>query len=161
MAILCIRIAPNDHPTDSVKDYGRTKPGDVVCIVNDGHQFSEGERKCGQYRFIAVPGVSDGELAHFVELGRESKAADAHPDDRGWFTHRRARGLNMAVLNSPQWRNRTEATQAELEAILIDRPHPPGHIVAEQKQRHADGLVRERILVEAMQRVVDNLMPVR
>ena len=64
MARLCIRIQPNNHPTDPSKDILRTQPGDVVEICEDGHQWSFTELNCGQYKFVDIPGVPSEELVH-------------------------------------------------------------------------------------------------
>lgn len=112
MAILCVRIAPNDHPDPSLHAQ-RTHPGDVVDIVEDDHVFSEGELKCGQYRFINVPGVPAAELAHLKE---SVLAAD------GAVSRKRGRGFDADELNSPQWKNRDRATKAQIDAITRERP---------------------------------------
>ncbi len=67
MAVLCVRVADNRHPTDPSLDALRTQPGDVVEVVADGHAFSAGELGCGQYRFVSVPGVDPAEFDHLRE----------------------------------------------------------------------------------------------
>ena len=66
MARLCIRIAPNEHPTDASLNALRTHEGDVVCLVDDTHVFSHAELNNGQYRIIDVPGVPQENLVHLV-----------------------------------------------------------------------------------------------
>jgi len=113
MARLCIRVAPNDHPTDPELNKLRTQPGDVVCIVNDDHQFSQGELNCGQYRIIDVPGVPQIELIYLCKQ---------HVDDvEGNPIQRRLWSLDAAALRVGQWRDRTSATQAQIDAIVITR----------------------------------------
>lgn len=67
MARLCIRIAPNSHPTDKSLDALRTQPGDVVEIREDGHEWSKAELNCGQYKFVDVPGVPESEFTYLKE----------------------------------------------------------------------------------------------
>ena len=106
MAILCIRISPNDPPAAL-----RTKPGDVVCIVDDGHVFSRAELDCGQYLFINIPGVQQAEFVSLV----------AHMEDAsGNMIKRRAKTLNIAALNSAPWKTRTSATKAQLLTIIVE-----------------------------------------
>jgi len=109
MARLCIRIAPNDHPSDANLNVMRTHPGDVVCIVDDGHVFSHAELNCGQYRIIDVPGVSQEELTDLVDA--------VFAADESTMLKRRRLTLPIAILNAGVWKNRTTATKAQIDAI--------------------------------------------
>ena len=110
MARLCVRIAPNNHPTDPSLDALRTHPGDVVCIVDDDHKFSEGELNCGQYRIIDLPGVPQEDLTHLC----------AHVEDvEGKTIRRRAVALDMTALKSAAWKNVTKISKDQIAAITI------------------------------------------
>lgn len=112
MARLCIRIAPNNHPTDPSLDVMRTQLGDVVCIVDDGHIFSSAELNSGQYRIVDVPGVSQEELIYLC----------AHVDDaEGKMIRRRAVTLDADALRAGAWRTRTTATKTQIAAITVTR----------------------------------------
>jgi hypothetical protein len=111
MARLCIRIAPNDHPTDPSQNALRTRPGDVVEIGEDGHVW-EGETAGGQYRFIDVPGVSRESLLNLMSPVR---------DGAGRMTRRFTATLDISVLNNVTWIGRTSATKAQVDAITIPR----------------------------------------
>ena len=113
MARLCIRTAPNGHPTDPQLDLLRTQPGDVVEVVADDHVFSLAERTNGQYRIIDVPGVPASEFLHLKEPLLSA--------DEVTIMRRRGRGFNLNVLNSPAWSNRASATKAQIDAITIER----------------------------------------
>lgn len=113
MARLCIRVTPNPNTSDPSLDGLRTQEGDVVCIVPDGHVFSLAELTCGQYRILDLPGVPEEELIHLVE---------SRADANGKTIARRTRGLNLAVLTSPAWRDRTSASKAELAALTRTKP---------------------------------------
>ena len=114
MARLCIRIAPNSHPTDPTLDAMRTQMGDVVCVVDDHHQFSKGELECGQYRVIDMPGVAQVELNHLV-------ASAFDPGDESKMLRRRAVTLDAIALKTGAWRAATKATKAQIDAITIAR----------------------------------------
>lgn len=106
MATLCIRITPNDHPTDPSLTPLRTNEGDVVCLVDDDHVFSVAELNCGQYKMLDVPGVPQEELVHLV----------AHVEDaEGKMVKRRSVGIDKAVLKGA-WKDKTSATKAEITA---------------------------------------------
>lgn len=109
MARLCIRILPNPNAAEPALDVLRTQEGDVVCIVDDDHKFSFGEENCGQYRFIDVPGVSQGDLIHLVE----------HEEDAdGTMLQRRKRSLDKTVLRDDEWKDRKVATREQIESIV-------------------------------------------
>jgi hypothetical protein len=113
MARLCIRITPNDHPTDPSLTPLRTGEGDVVALVDDGHVFSQAELTNGHYRILDLPGVPQEDLIHLV----------AHESDaQGRMTKRRMLHLNPALLKAGIWIGRTTATQAQLAAITRARP---------------------------------------
>lgn len=107
MARLCIRIAPNDHPTDPTLTPLRTQEGDVVCLVDDSHVFSHAELNNGQYRIIDLPGVPQEDLLHLVT---------PVDDGDGKMLKRRAVELDTTVLKST-WTGKNTATKAELDAI--------------------------------------------
>lgn len=67
MARLCVRIQSNNHPKDSKLDALRTQKGDVVSVVEDGHEFSQSELNSGQYHIVDVPGVSPEEFSYLIE----------------------------------------------------------------------------------------------
>jgi hypothetical protein len=113
MARLCIRITPNDHPTDPSLTPLRTGEGDVVQLVDDGHVFSQGELNCGHYRILDLPGVPQEELLHLV-----THAEDAE----GRMTKRRTQQLNPALLKAGLWIGRTNATTAQLAGITRTKP---------------------------------------
>jgi hypothetical protein len=113
MARLVIRILPNAHPTDPSLTPLRTQEGDVVELVDDGHVFSFAELNCGQYRIMDVPGVPQDELVHLK----------AHVEDaQGRMTKRRAQQLDLTVLRTPAWRDRTTATKAEIATLTRTKP---------------------------------------
>lgn len=89
MARLCVRIAPNSHPTDPSLDALRTQPGDVVCIEEDSHIFSVGEMTCGQYQIIDVPGVSPEKFDYLRESVQDSE---------GKMTKRSTKSLDLGAL---------------------------------------------------------------
>ena len=109
MARLCIRILPNLNTTEPKLDVMRTQAGDVVCVVDDGHQFSFGELNCGQYRFIDVPGVSQAELINLVE--------SVFDVDEATMLRVRKVTLPIAILSAGVWKNRTTATKAQIDSI--------------------------------------------
>lgn len=111
MARLCVRVAPNDHPTDPTLNALRSQPGDVVCVVEDDHQFSAGELNCGQYRFIDVPGPASD----------YSNLVDVVTDASGAITAKRARALNPVLLRAGGWLNRTVASRLQIDLITIAR----------------------------------------
>lgn len=115
MARLCIRILANNHPTDPLLDMLRTQIGDVVSIQEDGHVWSQGELRCGQYRFLDIPGVPQADLISLIESVFDAK-------DESVLIRVRARTLNAAVLMSPAWKTRTTATKAQLDALTVARP---------------------------------------
>lgn len=112
MARLCIRIQPNDHPTDPSLTPLRTGLGDVVQIVDDDHKFSYAELNNGHYRIIDVPGVPQEELIHLCA---------AVEDAEGGMIKRRAVALDIVVLNSAQWVGRKTATKAQIAAVTVTK----------------------------------------
>ena len=112
MARLVVRIAPNDHPTDPSLTPLRTLPGDVVEIVEDGHQFSLSELNCGQYRFIDVPRVLSEQ---FLSLKQPVEDAE------GRMIKRRALALDVTALRSGQWAKKTTATKTQIDSIIVTR----------------------------------------
>ena len=113
MARLCIRIAPNDHPTDASLTPLRTRVGDVVVIMPDGHQFSQAELNCGQYKFVDVPGVAPSTLQNLL---------DPVFDANGIMTKRRAFALDPTQINSDVWKSRTTATAIQISSLIVTRP---------------------------------------
>ena len=111
MAILVVRILPNEHPTDTALTPLRTAPGDVVEIVEDDHQFSQGERNCGHYRFITVAGIGSEQF-----LALKASRFDVN----GNMTRRRDKALDSTVLQTT-WVGQTTATKAQVDAITITR----------------------------------------
>jgi hypothetical protein len=91
----------------------RTQEGDVVEIVDDGHVFSFAELNCGHYRMLDVPGVPQDELVHLVTPVK---------DAQGRMTKRRAQQVDLTVLRTPAWRNRTTATKAEVDILTRTKP---------------------------------------
>lgn len=91
MCRLCVRITPNNHPTDPKLDAMRTQFGDVVCIVDDDHVFSYGELNCGHYRIIDVPGVWQGDLIYLC---------DHLEDEDGKMIARRVKSLDVAAIET-------------------------------------------------------------
>jgi hypothetical protein len=112
MARLCVRIAPNGHPTDASLTPKRTREGDVVCVVDDGHVFSHAELNNGHYRIIDVPGVSPAEFVNLCALDIDAFGA---------MLKRRNVTLDFDVLNSAQWVSKTSATKAQITAITVTR----------------------------------------
>lgn len=91
MAILCIRVTPNPQPDPALFNL-RHQPGDVVCIVEDGHKFSYGELNCGNYKFIPVAGASAESLSYLCD----PQTSDGTPD--GEMVGRCKFGLNVNKL---------------------------------------------------------------
>lgn len=112
MARLCVRIKPNGNNVNPELDKWRTQLGDVVCIVEDGHVFSERELNCGQYRFIDVPGVPVEDLLLLVLPSIDANEQSSSIRDLA---------LDFSALISGPWRNRTAATKAQLDTIKIAR----------------------------------------
>lgn len=101
MARLCVRVAPNEN-SDKTLNALRTHEGDVVCIVDDNHQFSFCELNNGQYKIIDVPGVPQEELIYLCE----------HVEDvEGKMTARRVVKLDEKALG------KASMTKAEIAAI--------------------------------------------
>ena len=111
MARICIRVAPNDHPTDSSLTPLRTRVGDVVVIVNDDHVFSECERNNGQYKIVNVTDATQEELLHMV--------ASVY-DVNGKMTKRRNVTINTTlIISGGSWP--TSVTKAQLATVTIAR----------------------------------------
>lgn len=108
MARLCLRMTPNDHPTDPTLTPLRTGEGDVVQLVDDGHVFSQAELTCGHYRILDLPGVPQEELLHLVT---------AEEDLEGKMLKRRTQHLDPVALKSAPWTGRTSTTKAQLATI--------------------------------------------
>lgn len=111
MARLCIRVTANDHPTNAALTPLRMRPGDVVEIKPDGWEWCKGELNCGQYRFIDVPGVAEGDLVH-LKTPRYSGST---------MTRIRNQCLDTAELNKVAWVGKSTATKAEVDAVTITR----------------------------------------
>lgn len=120
MARLCIRIAPNDHPTDPTKTPLRTRPGDVVEIREDDHNWRPGEVLSGQYRFVDVPGPASAwtYLKDAVLLGEVLPEFIGREQE---LYRRRRVSLDPVALRSGAWRTRTIATRAQIAAITVTR----------------------------------------
>lgn len=108
MARLCVRIVPNPNPSDPAMDDLRTQEGDVVFIVDDSHVFSHAELNCGHYRIIDVPGIPQEDLIHLMDSEYEAD---------GKMKNRRIDELDKAILKSPEWIGKRNATKAEIAAI--------------------------------------------
>ena len=121
MARLCIRIAPNDHPTDPSKTPLRTRPGDVVEIREDGWVWRPGELDSGQYKFVDVPGVPEADLVYLMESVRSGDVFPELPDLAERMLRRRRVTLDIAALRSGAWRTRTSATRNQIETIVVTR----------------------------------------
>lgn len=116
MARLCVRVAPNDHPTDKELDAHRTKPGDVVCIVEDGHVFSKAEMTNGQYRIIDVPGVPAQKFIHLTET---QTVTDEKTGDET-IVALRSKSLDTTILKTT-WAERKQATEAQITSIVVSK----------------------------------------
>ena len=112
MAILCVRIADNSSG-DPDQDLFRTMPGDVVCIVPDDHQFSDGERNCGQYIFVTVTDAIEEDLSYLV--------APMLGDDGETVLARYANTLDTATLSDGQILD-TATITASVRAVPISTP---------------------------------------
>jgi len=112
VARLCIRIQPNNHPTDAALNALRTQEGDVVCVVEDGHAFSPSELACGHYRILDLPGVDPADCNHLVEPVTDADEI---------MTRRRKVALNPALLKAGVWAERKTATLAQVTALLMAR----------------------------------------
>lgn len=110
MARLCIRVAPNNHPTDPELDALRTHPGDVVCVVVDGHKFTDAEMNNGHYRIIDMPGVAVESVMHLSEQVHGSE---------GELIKRRKHTLDVSALNGGAWRTRHAASKEQIDAITL------------------------------------------
>lgn len=117
MARLCIRITPNNHPTDPSLDAVRTQIGDVVCVTEDGHIFSKGEMECGQYRIIDVPDTTPADLVHLTEPQVSFSSITLNTNEA--IKAARKFTLDIAKLKTGGWKNRTAATKAQIDAITI------------------------------------------
>lgn len=74
MARLCVRVAEKYAPGDPNSILG-TNPGDVVCIVDDDHKFSDCEMLSGQYRIIDMPGIPQDKLIYLCEHAEDADGA--------------------------------------------------------------------------------------
>lgn len=110
MARLCIRIAPNNHPTDPSLDVMRTQTGDVVCVVEDGHKWSDPELNCGQYKFIDMPGVPPEKLLYLMEHVEKSDTV---------IIARRKVSLDVVALKTI---DEKEATESDIAAVVAEKP---------------------------------------
>lgn len=110
MARLCIRVTPNLHPTDASLNIKRTQAGDVVCVVDDGHVFSAGERNCGHYRIIDVTGVSQSDLISLID--------SVFAADGVTMTRLRKWEIPITILSGDVWKTRTTATKLQIESIM-------------------------------------------
>ena len=111
MARLCIRTAANDHPTNAALTPLRTRPGDVVEIKPDGWEWRPGELNSGQYRFVDVPGVAEGDLVQ-LKTPRYSGTT---------MTRIRNQCLDATLISQGAWIGRTSATLAQIDAVTITR----------------------------------------
>ena len=112
MSRLCIQITPNNHPTDPSRDPFRVQAGEIVCIEEDGHEWSKGELACGQYKFIDVSGVAQADMIRLI-----AAKLDADGNKIGI----RRLSLNLAELKSNGWKNRTTATKNQIDSITIEK----------------------------------------
>ncbi len=110
MARLCVRVAPNSHPTDAKIDPLRTQVGDVVCIVDDKHEFSHCEMNNGQYKIIDMPGVPQEKLIYLCE----------HAEDAdGNMIQRRIKALDInAELKIPELPKDAETSALTRDELL-------------------------------------------
>jgi hypothetical protein len=91
----------------------RTNLGDVVCIVDDGHKFSQSELNCGHYRILDIVNTPQEQLTYLCE---------SQEDSNGVMIKRRIRGLDTTALKSGAWKTRTAATKAQLDLITVMKP---------------------------------------
>ena len=99
MARLCVRIAANgDNPL-------RTQPGDVVCIMEDAHKWSNAELNCGQYKFLEIPGVAAEKLLDLM----------AHEEQDGEMVKRRTVALDLKGIKSPR------LTEKQVDLLKVRR----------------------------------------
>lgn len=107
MARLVVRIQDKYAPGDKNTVFG-TNPGDVVCIVDDDHQFSYCELNNGHYRIIDVPGVPQEKLIYLC---------DHLEDKEGQMIQRRIRAVDhKADVKLPEI---TKDVQAALDAKSV------------------------------------------
>ncbi len=106
MARLCIRKLAK--PVVSTLS---SQAGDVICVVEDGHEFTTAELTNGHYRIIDVAGVSASEFANLIASSFNAN---------GTLFRLRAVGLNVTTLNTT-WANKTTATKAEITAITVTK----------------------------------------
>lgn len=110
MARLCIRIVPNNHPTDPSLDVLRTQEGDVVEICGDDHKWSEAELNCGQYKFVDV----EGKPEDYEYL----KASVYDVDEK--MIARRAVTLDKEILETT-FKNTVEFSKADIDSIVLTK----------------------------------------
>jgi hypothetical protein len=118
MARLCVRIADNAHPTDPKLTPLRTQPGDVVCVVEDDHQFSKSELSNGQYLIVDVPGVPEPQLAYLT---------GSTFDKDGFLVAKRAKALDVPALKNAGTTDKDgilTATPVDIQATTITKPVP-------------------------------------
>jgi len=116
MARLCVRIADNAHPTDPKLTPLRTQPGNVICVVDDKHEFSKAELTNGQYMIVDVPGVPESDLAYLCEPAF---------DKSGVMIAKRAQSLDIATLQSdPSYKTDQPliADETSITAVTIANP---------------------------------------
>lgn len=112
MARLCVQILPNNNPNDPPLDLLTVQAGDVVCIMADGHVFSDIELRCGQYRIIDVPGVHPNDIEALI-----LPVLDAQKN----LVRLRAKTLDLTALRNGAWRTRTSATKTQIDAITLSK----------------------------------------
>ncbi len=118
MARLCVRVADNAHPTDPKLTPLRTQPGDVVCVVEDGHQFSKSELSSGQYLIVDVPGVPEPQMAYLCV---------SVFDKDGAMVARREKALDVPTLKNAGTTDKDgvlTATPVDIQATTITKPPP-------------------------------------
>lgn len=69
MAEMLVRIVDKINP-DPKLDLLCRKRGDVVCIMPDGHGWSEAEITNPEWTIVKFPGVSRDKLDHFIHVDR-------------------------------------------------------------------------------------------
>ena len=100
MAILVIRRVDHTHANGATA-VGRLRRGEVVAVVEDGHQFSPAERANAAWEFVALPGVPAANLALLTSRYTDSEMAALQGglwDGKLAVDRRRAHRLNMTAL---------------------------------------------------------------
>jgi len=123
MAELLIRTA--DKPTSGsvYQDVQRLGAGDVVCIVEDGHQWSKKERENPDWQIVVLKGVPVAKLS--AVLAPDPGFGDAEAMKVNRVLRRRAFKIDVAALSNVRVRDDLAAPdKAEATAISLVLPAP-------------------------------------